>query len=1163
MAFVLLLLLSVSTLTQVEVQSAAAQQDSLKAKQNAILGLKTAIGQLQKLTGPDTRITAPAESIADVNGSRNVTGVWRSWEGRNHHTSGSQAGKAFAPDYTSKLSTGKLDPNSTSAARFIGWLCSDALTNQDPTNPPKLTEIADTTVPLLSSKTLGKDRTSDEVHLTPSVIDSGNHGKYAWWISGENSKAQLKHEVSPTTSEGWSKRLSTFSHPDANVFGLQNDSSLGKVDSLSGYNLIPLQTSSASSLESYQSLFHDLTAWSRGLLTNVATGGWKRDLSLMTEDWDRLPEKELPFFTLEPGIETAASKASENLRPSQLLIYPWLSPMSNNVAPPYKQCSSVVSWNALQDYCTQYRNITNSNGTVSMPAFAGRTSVLSDLNDFRDKVRRYPIVARMHYVFSYSAELNSDPNAPATEAYIACLDMNPAITLWNPYNVTLEVESPTIEVFQPTPAAFTFTKHIAQNNPNGSNTYVAETYEPVSINEILQDKNLKLTLHRSVGSSIISLQPGESIIFSAQHNSPISGSQELNLYPGYRTRGGFRYDKLNYTETVNNGTTTANYGNIKGGKDDLISATVDLNAGHQGQKGGQVGLRMLILNENNEQIGFHYCTQYQAPKGGITVTNPDPSVSPPGDHLKLSSLGGLPHADPTQAAIPQPFLTAFLTQRVATNEFANESEADGRGVGAKGFLNSNPLAFYTRSSMAYESPYLFKFFALNGVNSNDGVPESNDDNSFIGMHYRAAYGLTHIITSELPLNPIQSLAQLQHFDIANNNQNRPYTPYAIGNSHAQPFFGTKEVFAPSGEADKPDRYDHSYMANHLLFDDWFVSSIAPETHSWDSSIYRTKEEVYQDHLLQNIPLPNSAYLPRSLAHSESEAVDRTDADLSPNTAWHNIASKIEVEGMFNINSTSVTAWSAILRNLRNAKMPRTDYTSSGWAIGLDTSISDETPISRTSIAGNPSTSVGNKYELGTFSSLSDQQIDALAEEIVAQIKLRGPFLSLSEFVNRQLSTNKSLAMAGAIEAALLQLSEDGTSKNPNANIQTHFVKQTEVNSWLRKKMDFPEAVDGYAAYGFPGWVRQADILRSLAPVLSARDDTFIIRSYGESNDITIGKKVSKMWCEAVVQRKADYVMPTDNSTILPSSSTLTANENVRFGRRYEIIAFRWLSPDNI
>lgn len=864
----------------------------------------------------------------------------------------------------------------------------------------------------------------------------------------------------------------------------------------------------------------------------------------MTEDWDRLPDTGLPFFTLQPGIETSASKASGNSRPPQLLIYPWLSPMSSPGAPPYEQCSSVVSWNALQDYCTQYRNITNSNGTVSMPAFAGRTGVLSDLNDFRDKVRRYPIVARIHYVFSYSAELNSDPSAPAEEAYIACLDTNPAITLWNPYNVTLEVESPTIKVFQPTPAAFTFTKESA-SAPD-------IVYPAVSMFDILGDNELEFTLYGSGGSSKISLQPGESMIFSAQLNSPISGSHQLDLYPGYRTRGGFRYDKLDSATS-----------SIKGSGDDRISATVKLDALNQGDS-GKVGLRMEILNEDNEQIGFHYSIHYQSPKNGMPLTNPDPSF-PTGEHLKLSSLGGLPNIDPAldQPATPQPFLAAFLTQRVATNEFANEPEPIGKGVGAKGFLNSNPLAFYTRSSMAWESTYLFKFFALNGVNSNDGVPESNGDNSFIGMHYKANKGLTHIIISELPLNPIQSLAQLQHFDIANNNLNKPYTPYAIGNSHAQPFFGTKEVFAPSGEADKPDRYDHSYMANHLLFDDWFVSSIAPETHSWDSSIYRTKEEVYQDHLLQNIPLPNSAYLPRSLVQSKSDAVDRTGADLSPDTAWHNIASKLEVEGMFNINSTSVTAWSAILRNLRNAKMPTTDYTSSGWAIGLDTSISDETPISRTSIAGNPSTSVGNKYELGTFSSLSDQQIDALAEEIVAQIKLRGPFLSLSEFVNRQLSTNKSLAMAGAIEAALLQLSEDGTSKNPNANIQTHFGEQTEVNSWLRKKMDFPETVDGNAAYGFPGWVRQADILRSLAPVLSARDDTFIIRSYGDSNNPNTGKSISKMWCEAVVQRKADYVMPTDNSTILPSSSTLTADENVRFGRRYEIIAFRWLSPDNI
>ena len=52
MAFVLLLLLSITTLTQVEIKTASLQKDKLEAQQNALLGLSTAIGQLQKLAGP-------------------------------------------------------------------------------------------------------------------------------------------------------------------------------------------------------------------------------------------------------------------------------------------------------------------------------------------------------------------------------------------------------------------------------------------------------------------------------------------------------------------------------------------------------------------------------------------------------------------------------------------------------------------------------------------------------------------------------------------------------------------------------------------------------------------------------------------------------------------------------------------------------------------------------------------------------------------------------------------------------------------------------------------------------------------------------------------------------------------------------------------------------
>ena len=82
MAFILLLLLSITTLVRVESATAATSLQQLEARQNAMASAMIALGELQRRAGPDQRISARSDilnptgtAVANA-GERFWTGIW-------------------------------------------------------------------------------------------------------------------------------------------------------------------------------------------------------------------------------------------------------------------------------------------------------------------------------------------------------------------------------------------------------------------------------------------------------------------------------------------------------------------------------------------------------------------------------------------------------------------------------------------------------------------------------------------------------------------------------------------------------------------------------------------------------------------------------------------------------------------------------------------------------------------------------------------------------------------------------------------------------------------------------------------------------------------------------------------------------------------------------
>ncbi|NNJ87450.1 MAG: hypothetical protein HKP20_09800 [Akkermansiaceae bacterium] len=961
--------------------------------------------------------------------------------------------------------------------------------------------------------------------------------------------------------------------------------------------------------------FHDYTTRAVGLLTNTATGGWRKDLSILSEQWDDIyadyPTGKLPLFRFSPeeGDTSLVTKPTQsNYTPDQSTLYPWneYSLFSSQKWPNTWYAAS-SSWQSLVNFATLYKNFSYNSGTAESPfvwapvmkwRWRGSEKDATDQEffDYNHTPRIHPIIARFQFIVYIRAR--QDPRRP--NKYMTELLYSPVVTLWNPFNVRLRVNNPgapssgiVIGGKRSFPAAFTaqprqwyadpysipLDKYRLLNNGNfqymDTNGNFANQYD----NHLQQNIDLynpngtranTMVDLRTWGANLptgeLVFEPGEVRIFTPDGDSERRfGGTAFGMKSGYSpaapaglavgSRGNLSLDSF-FWYVLKNEAYTQPFKFRSPGR--------GLNVSFGTNTGGSYTTGVLYSGVGQEMMSMTALTNGNRAK----VYWPEDDFVPHG--YTVAEIASVP---------AMPLYSITLGPRLTI----------GTGVGTaqsrptKGLLQNDPLAGMSlvdpgidnQNSHPANGNFEMSYNTL--AFGSSLTPNLSDREGFMVTGFQSGDGLSRLITHELPLRPMASIVELQAWNPRGKNPMPPFQSHLIGNSDATPMIPSDDIvpstMTPNNMAENL-QHDDAYCANHLLFDDWFVSSIAPQPRTLGGNIQKDIYTTFRDFLTGEEQLTNRAYqgIPADMGLSTSKAEDRAKEIIDSYDGWLKVASLLEVTGMFNINSTSVNAWKALLGHARS----RDQIAMHGNNQIVAKDVSSDHAVTRGSVATDVQAGEDNAFggqfakasEYTGFRSLTDEQIEDLAEKVVEQVRLRGPFLSLSEFVNRQLSSDKNLAAAGAVQTAINNLDDDPMSvlRDPDNFLSDQtMASKAEGGSQVDGKRlqgvdyEFEEAAEGSSAYGMPGWIRQADVLRPIAPVLSARDDTFTIRAYGDSVDAT-GKVLARAWCEAVVQRTRDFCDETEDAdSIEPPSS----NVNQIFGRRYVIKSFRWLNSDEI
>jgi hypothetical protein len=1159
MPLFVLLALSMLSISSIELRKTRTGEAKSVAQANARLALMQAIGQLQKTMGPDQRVSATAEILSDNLPNPHWTGTWR--------TTLPNGDSFFVrDDLSGGLRDRRWEDGLNTKGQVIEWLVSGA------GNPAATNADAVSLFQLDNQPTVTAPKVRVDKH-------SGSFGGHmAWWTGDLGVRANLRASDPRSTilakpenlTNGGMYRVMASQAADMKMMSGGTDLADSARPKLATSGTIDL---TGVDLNWGKQHAFDFTTDSQGVLVDVAKGGLKQDLTSYFLSGAIAPLGNLP------GLADNESLVGDLVQSRHAQAGP--------------------RFGLLRDWARLGIPFSGKNVRGRQPQFNSNVAAVSREKALANeqpvklagnqRAALQPILVEATNFTQMSCYINQEDNAG--KKYQLRQLMYPRVVLWNPYNADITFGR-SIVMIQGNGRQEMWTLNTHGNNPfmslaqwlsfeGGRST---QFFGPGGI---LDSEGYNDPYMGSYYFSIPETKfgPGECLVFSPARSAEYdglsayrTGSYDLaanvlsctvspdpgrSFYvSGTEIDGGFSFLPIQFWYAPTPYWSSDGRNGVENQSDDTRVIMKEIGSRRRVTFEVFDALPQVAVISASLQYGagreprIQWAKEERMPIQLLSKTAPTPTVIPnvrtrEGIRLRWfdehpSNLGSGSLAN-----------TAYFDEALLANwnlraSFVMRSPWENIGGGAPWFFGA-----YTRDL----------FDQAVSWDEQAPVPRSG---RFHGNPFGPPQeGFSQYILFDVPRSEtgLLSLGQLQH---AKLSEMIWHPSYAMGNSLVDPRLGTSGLLGLNRTSAKTtnnasanfggfssvelgwsndtqrsaDQEEWAKNARSILTEvpqkDHLVYDLSFELNQklWDR-FYLSSGSIEEKRLFaenpQNNPLPNARM---QLAPGTEKS--QRQGDL---TNFHKSASQLMVHGAFNVNSTRVDAWKAMLGSTR----------LSGFGNGAGA------PFPRILAPKEGAWNndgIGDRVWAG-YRELNEDEVNRLAIAIVAEVKKRGPFLSLADFVNRRLAEDETGRMGplqAAIENAGLNSSLvdgyplDNETSLPDYEHPDNIPDATRMEQTLK-----PES----KVWGATTYLTQADILQVLGPTLTARSDSFVIRAYGDAVD-SAGKLQARAWCEAVVQRTPEAIFP--DATGLNSAQLGLPGD---FGRRFRIQSFRWLSPNEI